>query len=95
MAHDIGWIDGDIIPLIENKRKDGKIVDASGRLRMDERPTFQDLAHYIERDEVKAVMTRGVDRLFRHIDMIEPAVFAEICRKHRCIIITVKEFKGR
>ncbi len=91
----IGWKTEDIIPLIENKRKDGKIVDASGTLRIDERPTMQELVHYIKQDEVKAVMTRGVDRLFRHIDMIEPAVFVDICKKHHCIIITVKEFRHR
>jgi hypothetical protein len=91
----IGWKEEDIIKLIENKRKDGKIVDASGTLRIDERPTMQELVHYIKQDEVKAVMTRGVDRLFRHIDMIEPAVFADICKKHHCIIITVKEFRHR
>ncbi len=91
----IGWKEEDIIKMIENKRKDGKIVDASGTLRMDERPTFQELVYYIKQDEVKAVMTRGVDRLFRHIDMIEPAVFADICKKHHCIVITVKEFRHR
>jgi hypothetical protein len=94
-AFGIGWKEEDIIKLIENKRKDGKIIDASGTKRIDERPTMQELVHYIETDKVKAVMTRGVDRLFRHIDMIEPAVFANICRKHRCIIITVKEVRGR
>ena len=38
-----GWLDEDIIMLIENKRKDGKLVDASGTLRIDQRPTMQDL----------------------------------------------------
>lgn len=102
-ALDIGWKrlretshdDGDIIPFIENKRKDGKIVDASGTKRVDERPTMQDLWYHIEHDLVKAVMTRGVDRLFRQIEMIEPAQFADLCRRHRCIIITVKEVRRR
>ncbi len=51
-AYEIGWIDEDIIPLIENKRKDGKIVDASGTKRIDERPTMQDLWYHIEHDIV-------------------------------------------
>lgn len=86
---------GDIIPFIENRRKDGKIVDASGTKRVDERPTMQDLWYHIEHDLVKAVMTRGVDRLFRHIDMVEPAQFVKLCTQHRCIIITVKEVRRR
>lgn len=84
----LGWLDADIMMFIENKRKDGKVIDASGTLRMDERPTLQELIHYVENDEVKAIMTRGVDRLFRHVDMIEPAIFAKICKQHNCIIIT-------
>jgi hypothetical protein len=102
-ALDMGWKrlretpddDGDIIPFIENKRKDGKIVDASGTKRVDQRPTMQDLWYHIEHDLVKAVMTRGVDRLFRHVAMIEPANFADLCRRHRCIVITVKEVRRR
>lgn len=84
----IGWSDEDIILLIENKRKDGKLVDASGTLRIDQRPTMQDLWGYIARDEIGAVMTRAVDRLFRHINMIEPAQFAEHCKQHNVIILT-------
>src|SRR5258706_14269096 len=56
----IGWKDnGDIIKFLENKRKDGKIIDASGAKRMDERPELQEMVHYIEEDEIKAVMARG------------------------------------
>ncbi len=81
-AQAMGWhgIGDDIIPFIENKRKDGKIVDASGAKRVDERPTMQDLWYHIEHDIVKAVMCRGVDRLFRHVAMVEPAhllIYAE------------------
>ena len=96
-ALDMGWkgLEADIIPFIENRRKDGKIVDASGTKRVDERPTMQDLWYHIEHDIVKAVMCRGVDRLFRHIDMVEPAQFARLCKDHQCIIITVKEVRRR
>ncbi len=94
-ALNIGWKEADIIPFIENRRKDGKIVDASGRWRVDQRPTMQDLWYHIEHDLVKAVMCRGVDRLFRHIDMIEPAQFAKLCKDHQCIVITVKEIRRR
>jgi hypothetical protein len=84
----MGWSDDDIIMFIENKRKDGTFTDASGTKRVDDRPTMQDLWYHIEHDLVKAVMTRGVDRLFRHREMVEPAQFAELCRQHHCIIIT-------
>jgi len=96
-ALDMGWqgLEVDIIPFLENKRPDGKIVDASGTKEIDQRPTMQDLWYHIEHDIVKAVMTRGVDRLFRHIDMIEPAMFAKLCKQHHCMIITVKEVRHR
>lgn len=84
----IGWSDEDITLLIENKRKDGKLVDASGTLRIDQRPTMQDLWGYIGSDEYGAVMTRAVDRLFRHFNMVEPAQFAEHCMKHDVIVLT-------
>ncbi len=88
----LGWSDDDITMLIENKRKNRKgeyvLVDASGTKRIDQRPTMQDLWGYIGSDEYGAVMTRAVDRLFRHINMIEPAQFAEHCKKHHVIILT-------
>lgn len=84
----IGWKDEDITLLIENKRPDGKLVDASGTLRIDQRPTMQDLWGYIGSGEYGAVMTRAVDRLFRHINMIEPAQFAEHCKQHHVMILT-------
>lgn len=87
----LGWVDPDIILLIENKRKDGTLVDASGTKRIDQRPTMTDLWDYIEREEIGAVMTRAVDRLFRHINMIEPAQFADHCKKHGVIILTEKQ----
>jgi len=84
----LGWDEPDVLFFIENKRKDGKFIDASGTKRIDQRPTLQELYWYIEQDIIKAVLTRGVDRLFRHVDMIEPALFARTCREHKCIIIT-------
>src|SRR6266699_5311989 len=88
----LGWSDDDITMLIENKRKNSKgeyvLVDASGTKRIDQRPTMQDLWGYIGSDEYGAVMTRAVDRLFRHINMIEPAQFAEHCKQHNVIILT-------
>src|SRR5258708_22452541 len=96
-ALEMGWhgMEADIIPFLENKGEGGKIIDASGTKEIDQRPTMQDLWYHIEHDIVKAVMTRGVDRLFRHIDMIEPAMFVKLCKQHRCIIITVKEVRHR
>ncbi len=89
----LGWKGEDIDMLIENirkddRRKEDKLVDASGTLRIDQRPTMQDLWGKIAHDEYGALMTRSVDRLFRHINMIEPAQFAEHCKKHDVIILT-------
>jgi hypothetical protein len=96
-ALDMGWqgMEVDIIPFLENKGKGGKIVDASGTRRIDQRPTMQDLWYHIEHDLVKAVMTRGVDRLFRHVNMVEPAQFANLCAEHHCLVITIKEVRHR
>ena len=84
----LGWRDDDILMFLENKRKDGKFIDASGTKRIDERPTMREIWYYIENDMVKALMTRGVDRLFRHVDMVEPAMFAKLCKEHHCLILT-------
>src|SRR5438128_12181582 len=90
-AKEIGWPDDLILMYIENKRKDGKWVSASGRLRIDQRAGLQALTERIERDEVKTVLVWAVDRLFRDEDMIQPAVFAKLCKEHHCIVITMDD----
>src|SRR2546425_35843 len=91
-AKELGWSEEDIIVFIENKRKDGKWRKASGTLRIDQRQGLQSIVGLIEAGEVKAVMVWAIDRLFRHEDMIEPAVFVKICEVHHCIILTVDDF---
>jgi DNA invertase Pin-like site-specific DNA recombinase len=90
-AKEIGWPDDLILMYIENKRKDGKWVSASGRLRIDQRAGLQALTERIERDEVKTVLVWAVDRLFRDEDMIQPAVFAKLCKDHHCLVMTTDD----
>jgi DNA invertase Pin-like site-specific DNA recombinase len=91
-GQELGWKDDTIIVKIENKRKDGKWRAASGTLRIDQREGLQSVVGLIEADECKAVMVWAVDRLFRHEDMVEPAVFVRICKEHHCIILTPDDF---
>ena len=91
-GRDLGWNDDYIIVKIENKRKDGKWRAASGTLRIDQREGLQSVVWLIEADECKAVAVWAVDRLFRHEDMVEPAVFVRICKEHHCIILTRDDF---
>ncbi|MDQ2904183.1 MAG: recombinase family protein [Chloroflexota bacterium] len=88
---ELGWARDRIVVYIENKRKDGRWVNASGRLRIDQRPGLQALSERIEKDEVKTVLVWAVDRLFRDEDMIQPAVFAKLCKEHHCLIITTDD----
>lgn len=90
-AVELGWDRERILVYIENKRKDGKWVSASGRLRIDQRAGLQALCERIERDEVKTVLVWAVDRLFRDEDMIQPAVFAKLCKDHHCVVITMDD----
>jgi DNA invertase Pin-like site-specific DNA recombinase len=90
-AIEYGWSREHIVIYIENKRKDGQWVNASGRLRIDQREGLQALCERIERDEVKTVMVWAVDRLFRDEDMIQPAVFVKLCKDHHCIILTTDD----
>ena len=92
-GRELGWTGEDgILVKIENKRKDGKWRAASGTLRIDQREGLQSVVWLIEADKCKAVMVWAVDRLFRHEDMVEPAVFVRICKEHHCIILTPDDF---
>ena len=91
-AKELGWDGDNIIVFIENKRKDGKWRKASGTLRIDQRQGLQSIVELIEAGEVKVVLVWAVDRLFRHEDMIEPAVFIKICKDNGVIILTPDEF---
>src|SRR5258708_4175892 len=91
-AKELGWDGDNIIVFIENKRKDGKWRKASGTLRIDQRQGLQSIVELIEAGEVKVVLVWAVDRLFRHEDMIEPAVFIKICKDNGVIILTPDGF---
>src|SRR5581483_6866824 len=87
---DLGWVEDGIVIYIENIRN-GKFVNASGRLRIDERPGLQALVERIEKDEVKTVLVWDIDRLFRDEDMVQPAVFVKTCKDHGCIVLTMED----
>src|SRR5579859_2199451 len=93
IGKELGFTDeDDIILFIENKGKNGKWVNASGRLRIDQRPHLQSLTEYIQRDEVKTVLIWAIDRLFRDEDMIQPPVFVKLCKDHHCVVFTIDDY---
>ncbi len=87
-AKRLGWREDLIILFIENRREDGTIKNASGRLRIDQREGLQALVEQIEKGVIKAVLVFLEDRLFRDETQIQVNVFIEICKKHDVIIIT-------
>lgn len=86
---ELGWPDDKRWLFIENQLKDGTIRNASGRLRIDERPGLQTVTSLIKTDTVGAVLVRAVDRLFRDETMVAPVVFANICKQHHVLILTL------
>src|SRR5258708_22489536 len=86
---ELGWPDDKRWLFIENQLKDGTIRNASGRLRIDERPRLQTVTSLIKTDTVGAVLVRAVDRLFRDETMVAPVVFANICKQHHVLILTL------
>ena len=59
----LGWPDTLRLLFIENQLKDGTIKNASGRLRIDERPGLSEVFALIKSGTVGAVLVRAVDRL--------------------------------
>ena len=88
LAKRMGVEDEDIILYIENKRSDGSIKSASGRLRIDQREGLNALVERIESDEIKAVIVFQEDRLFRDETQIEVNKFILTCQEHHCLVIT-------
>ncbi len=80
--------DADLILYIENRRADGTIKNASGRLRIDQREGLSALVERIEGDEIKAVIVFLEDRLFRDETQIEVNKFILTCQEHLCLVIT-------
>ncbi len=89
LALEYGWSENNTILYIENKQRDGTVKNASATLRIDERPGLSAVTQRIEAGEAGAIMVRDVSRLFRHEDMIEPAVFADLCKRKGVIIVTL------
>ena len=88
VANRLGIRDDNIILYIENKRADGTVKNASGRLRIDQREGLNALVERIESDEIKAVIVFLEDRLFRDETQIEVNKFILICQEHNCLVIT-------
>jgi len=89
LAKRLGWQEDEhIVLFIENTSRDGKIRNASGRLRIDQREGLQALVERIEKDEIKAVIVTYEDRLFRDETQIQVNVFIDICKRHNTFIIT-------
>jgi DNA invertase Pin-like site-specific DNA recombinase len=85
----LGWPDNLRLLYIENQLKDGTIKNASGRLRIDERPGLQEVVSLIKTGIVGAVLIRAIDRLFRDETMVQPMVFVDICKEYHVIILTL------
>jgi len=94
LAMQLGWQDSNLILYVENTAKDGKIRNASGRLRIDQREGLSALIERIEKDEIKVVFVTYEDRLFRDEDLIQVATFITICRAHTVLIITNRKPYG-
>src|SRR5260370_2661782 len=63
-------------------------LGTSGRLRIDQRTGLQELVERIQADEIKAVLVYQVSRLFRDETGVQYNVFANICKEHRCVLVT-------
>ena len=85
----LGWPEELRLLFIENQLADGTIKNASGRLRIDQREGLQAVFALIKAVKVGAVLVSAVDRLFRDETQVQPAVFAEECRKQGVQILTL------
>jgi len=80
--------------LVDRGIQDGQwqLFDAdlgvSGTLRIDQRTGLQELVERIQVDEIKAVLVYQISRLFRDDTGIQYNVFADICKKHNCMLVT-------
>lgn len=63
-------------------------MELSGTLRMEDRPAFRLMLHWIITGEVRAVLAVNVDRLFRDKWGTEYSKFMEICEKYGVLVIT-------
>lgn len=87
-AKQMGWNDGIIIIYTENKRQDGSLRNASGRLRIDQREGLSAVVERIQSGEIGAVMVYQEDRLFRDETGIQYNVFIDVCKRNHVLVIT-------
>jgi DNA invertase Pin-like site-specific DNA recombinase len=85
----LGWPDEKIQLFIENELMK-RIASVSGSLRIDQRPGLQTIVSLIEAGLVGAVLVRSEDRLFRDETHVQDATFADLCKRHNVLIITLK-----
>ncbi len=85
---ELGWPEENCRCFTENETEDGRIVDASGRLNIDDRPKLQMIMRLIEQGKAGAVLMRKIDRLSRADDLILSLTFAELCKKHNVLLLT-------
>jgi hypothetical protein len=90
-ALSLGWPEQLRQLFIENQLNDGTIKNASGRLRIDLRPGLSEVVALIETGTVGAVLVRAIDRLFRDETMVGPVVFANLCKEHHVLILTMDD----
>lgn len=63
----------------------------SGKLRIDQRTSLQELLDRIKSGEIKAVLVYRVSRLFRDESGAQPRTFARVCKENNCIIVTAAD----
>src|SRR5260370_33798617 len=85
---ELGWLDDKRWLFIGNQLKECTIRNASGRLRIDERPRLQTVTSLIKTDTVGAVRVRAVDRRLRHETMGASVVVCNICNQYHVLINT-------
>jgi DNA invertase Pin-like site-specific DNA recombinase len=86
-AYQRGAPQNDQTVLFDENMITGRLRNASGRLRIDEREGLSALCERIEKDEGKVVVTFMIDRLFRDETLVGPATFMTLCREHHVKVV--------
>ncbi len=88
-GRDLGWLDENMHVLIENQLMNN-IASVSGSLRIDDRPGLRNIVSLIKSGKVGAVLVRTEDRLFRDPTQVQSSMFADLCKQHHVLILTLK-----
>jgi Resolvase, N terminal domain len=89
-AHELDWPDEKIHVLIENQLMNN-VASVSGSLRIDDRPGLRNIVSLIKSGKVGAVLVRSEDRLFRDPTQVQSSMFADLCKQHHVLILTLKK----